>query len=445
MVAVPILTDQPGRLLAQARDFIRVDDRQMARQTLGSALSFLCDYIPAVSPRIEHCLETITVASRIYAESAQFGELTKDRERLAAVCSNLGTNFSNAFLIGSETMRQSVCRSKPHSLQLLITTDCNLSCIMCGRVRIGHKTLRLEAFEKVWAFLPSVSILSWQGGEVFIVEYFKELLRKIIAEFPHITHQITTNGLLIDQEMAEILAEGNVSLIFSIDSVVKKTYEGIRRGGNFDTLLRNLEMVGSAYAKRNCSNRFKLNVVVMQQNMGELHLFPAFCRKYGFGGFTYGYLRPLDPHDDLLLEQNPGLVKELSAIIGENERQFNAMGVGTSGDLKVVLKNEMLKHAGVPSDEEKTQCGGDGSCSLKKAPRCVRPWTNIAVFYDGTIKPSCECGLSLGNIYNDSLENVWNGNGMLRYREGMMNGKLNGMCVAACIDGVIQKEYEYLP
>lgn len=443
-MATPIESPNPLGYLVQARQHIRLQETTMARQVLSRAMSFLCEHIPSISGQIEPCLEAINVASRIHTESAAFTDLEADRQRLAAAFSRLGKNYQNAFISGAESMEETVCCSKPQSLQLLITTDCNLSCIMCWRVRSGHKTLSYDVFDKLWDILPSVSIISWQGGEVFVVDYFKKIMKEIISRFPHITHQITTNGLLIDKEMAAILADGNVSLLFSIDSVAKKTYESIRVGGNFDTLLKNLEIIGAEYAKRNCTNKFKLNAVVMRQNMRELHLFPEFCKKYLFGGFTYGYLRALNPDDDIFINQDFTVIQELVNIIEENEKEFSKNGIGTSGDLKVVLKNKLMSFAGGADVAELSALGSDGANILKKHLNCVRPWTNLAIFYDGTIKPSCECNLTLGNIYTDRIEDVWNGSNMRLYREGMINGKSGGTCSAECIKGIIQKEYEYM-
>jgi sulfatase maturation enzyme AslB (radical SAM superfamily) len=80
------------------------------------------------------------------------------------------------------------------------------------------------------------------GGEVFLVDYFKDLFAKA-SSYPNIDQSIITNGLLIDSQWLDILSGSRVNLTFSIDTVVKKTYEHIRQPAVFEDLLDNLGMI----------------------------------------------------------------------------------------------------------------------------------------------------------------------------------------------------------
>jgi tetratricopeptide (TPR) repeat protein len=170
------------------------------------------------------------------------------------------------------------CSFKPRLLGFFLGYQCNLKCIMCERVRRNPATLPLAVFEKIEEWIPYAQQIEWEGGEVFLVDYFQSLLTRIGKAYPSIIQNITTNGLLITDEWAEILAHLNVRMHFSIDSVVKKTYESIRNGGSFERLVENLEMMHNKYSKLYADNEytFSMNCLVMKRNAYELVMIPDF-------------------------------------------------------------------------------------------------------------------------------------------------------------------------
>ncbi len=137
--------------------------------------------------------------------------------------------------------RKIVLSSRPQTLRVILTNRCNIDCIMCDISSHGNDdTIPLEALSKIEPLLPYIESIDWQGGEVFMVPYFKAFLKSIIEKHGHITHAIQTNGLFLSDEWAEIIAANNITLLVSINSTRKEIYEHIHRGANFDRLLDNL-------------------------------------------------------------------------------------------------------------------------------------------------------------------------------------------------------------
>jgi sulfatase maturation enzyme AslB (radical SAM superfamily) len=223
----------------------------------------------------------------------------------------------NCLVNETETLNQTRCSSGPVSLLIVVTNDCNLRCAMCPRVKEASQTLPYEAFKNIEPFFPGVSSIGWQGGEVFMAPYFMDLLRTLQENHPHISHHITTNGLLIDRQIAGILSRGRVVLQFSVDSVKKKTYEAIRIGGDFDTLLRNLDTLCAAYPPV-IEQPFSVNAVVMKQNIYDLPLFPDFCKKYRVGQIKFSYIDGV-ANENLFSTGNAPMVKDLAKIMGDVE------------------------------------------------------------------------------------------------------------------------------
>ena len=83
-----------------------------------------------------------------------------------------------------------VLKSKPRKLAVILTTKCNLDCIMCplAHFRATHReanTIPYATIKKIYELYPYLQWIDWQGGEVFLIDYFKELFLKA-ASFPQI-------------------------------------------------------------------------------------------------------------------------------------------------------------------------------------------------------------------------------------------------------------------
>ncbi len=65
-----------------------------------------------------------------------------------------------------------------------------------------------------------------------------------------------------------------------------------------------------------------------------------------------------------------------------------------------------------------------------EAPFCHEPWTGIfSVQVDGTVR-CCPCfaQVKLGNIYESSIEEIWNASVLTQMRESFSNGELPEPC-----------------
>ncbi|MDD4894255.1 MAG: radical SAM protein, partial [Candidatus Omnitrophica bacterium] len=122
--------------------------------------------------------------------------------------------------------------SRVRRLGIVLTSECNINCIMCER-KLNNFTLPRQALEQIIGFFPYLDSIMWQGGEVFMVDYFKDFFEQA-SKFPQLAQEINTNGLLITQEWSEAIAKANTRMIFSIDSTDKDTYEYIRKGARFE-------------------------------------------------------------------------------------------------------------------------------------------------------------------------------------------------------------------
>jgi sulfatase maturation enzyme AslB (radical SAM superfamily) len=128
-----------------------------------------------------------------------------------------------------------ILESKPQAMIVMLSNLCNINCIMCG-VKDKKWELPKKTIMEIIEYFPYLEYIQWQGGEVFLLDYFKGLFREA-ARFPNIRQIINTNGLLITEDWAKDLIGGKADITFSIDGVTKDVYEYVRKGAEFEDLL----------------------------------------------------------------------------------------------------------------------------------------------------------------------------------------------------------------
>lgn len=316
-----------------------------------------------------------------------------------------------------------VLDSKPRVLVPVLTNKCNLRCIMCSRIRLNKfYTLSFKLMKKLYKLFDYLEEIELQGGEVFLVDYFKELYHEI-GKYPNIYKRIVTNGLLIDQELADILAKiGNLELTYSIDAVTKETYEKIRAGGKYSDLIRSLELINNANKKYSSNVKLRINATVMKYNYKEMEKYPEFCKKYNIENIRFDFMRPdVLPQEDIILSRDEHHTPLLCKIVEEMENKCKEMNIGFHCAFKPLIT----------SYSNKTNV----DCNSNKF-KCKLPWKKMFVDIDGFIYPDCICQESIGNIA-DPIEEVWNSERMQLYRKNISNGSIDGWCSKHCVDGTI--------
>lgn len=341
--------------------------------------------------------------------------------------------------------KRTILKSKPHRLMILLTTKCNLECIMCHRVRVRKQTVPFDAIKKIYDLLPYVTWINWQGGEVFLVDYFKQLFLKI-RNYRHIYQTILTNGLLIDDEWAKILAESNTGVTYSIDAVTKQTYEKIRRGARFDDLLKSCGRISKYREKYNSSTPLEITAVVMRSNYRELYLFPEFCKKNGFTNLRFDYLHPeIVPEEDVILKRSPDAVEYMRNVIPEIEMKCKELNIGFDCTFRGFLDDERKQSSSPNPDrmltkhKERSEINNKNySGVLQGNIKCKLPWQQFTIVASekGDVQPDCACIYPVGNLMESKIDEIWNSEKMQLYRHNLITGNVKNWCAKKCLIGM---------
>ena len=120
--------------------------------------------------------------------------------------------------------------SRPRCLGLVLGNACNIDCLHCYQSKSGENLLHPPEIGEVLrrelrAFYPYLSTLRIQGGEVFAIRGFRELIDDVAEVVRRPILNISTNGTLIDDEWAERLVRTPFSNVtVSIDGGTRATH-----------------------------------------------------------------------------------------------------------------------------------------------------------------------------------------------------------------------------
>lgn len=160
--------------------------------------------------------------------------------------------------------------------------SCNLRCQTCRNSLIYESSDRNDYLTEfmINQLISKYSVINCAGdGEVFASEYYKKIIKSSVGK--NIIFQ--TNGVLaypdkVDKLIDEI--QGKIVFTVSVDAATKETYEKIRRGGNFNQLIKNLTYIGEQ-VKRGRIATLVLNFVISAVNVDEIESFVNLARNVG--------------------------------------------------------------------------------------------------------------------------------------------------------------------
>jgi len=161
----------------------------------------------------------------------------------------------------------------PEMLNLSFDRTCNLSCPSC-RDQVESYELDNNIMDNISnSFGNSVIKIGITGsGDAFASKIFRNFLINFDYEkFPKTSSiHLQTNGLLLTENMWNKMHKiHNLigSICISVDASTKETYEIIRRGGNWNTLMNNLKFI----SKLDCFIYFVF--IVQDTNYKEMKSF----------------------------------------------------------------------------------------------------------------------------------------------------------------------------
>jgi MoaA/NifB/PqqE/SkfB family radical SAM enzyme/Flp pilus assembly protein TadD len=334
--------------------------------------------------------------------------------------------------------------SKIRRLTVTLSNRCNLSCIMCLTHNVPWEIPK-ETIKEIFSLFPYLEKVMWQGGEVFALDYFDEILA-CACQFPNLRQSIVTNGQLITEKIADKLVKNNTELTFSVDGVTKDIYEYIRRGANFERLIANIKLISELKKQYKSTIVLNLNVAVMKSNYRQLEGFVDFAKELGF---EFVCLMPIHIHlktpEDIFANQDIEALSFITDISPKIEERAKQYGIRLENRLPRLNEEQ-------GSDFLNKIKNGDNVKDSKKDDfiklLCHIPWQQLLIDYDGSVRPDCLCRIekSVGSLLeNPSLEDIWNNEAMVEYRKRILAHCYVDFCNSICYSNKIAESHFKIP
>ncbi len=277
-------------------------------------------------------------------------------------------------------------------IQWHITNLCNLRCEHCYQEDFSKK------YDLDWGGLKKISdnilgtLNQWNqtatihltGGEPLLKQELFSLL-KDLDESPVVEELgIITNGLLFNEDVIQRLSKFSKlkKIKVSLDGPDEETNDSIRQEDTFDRVIKNISLI-----KEKSSFEIILMFTVMRRNVRGLPAFFKLSQELGTDGFIIERFIPWgrgrERMDEVL---NKGEWRELI------ETLLNFFSIDE--------KNALLPYQAFQvnfNGEEPELLGAP--CVIGKDGLCIMP--------EGSVFPCRRFPVSIGNLLNDPLKEIW--------------------------------------
>jgi len=301
--------------------------------------------------------------------------------------------------------------SKPRNVMIVLTNTCDINCVMCYQNRDSVRNISKKLVDIVLDNMRYFERLTWQGGEVLILPYFKDILLKTL-QFPVIHQTIISNFQNVSDEVTELIAKNNMTLTISIDGAFKETYEKIRIGASFDRLEKNLKKLNEYILKYKSFIIMKINFVIMKINYKEIPDIIDFAYRHNVP--IVSFMRCISKNDNIRIAKEDE--NEVASYIKKAQEKADKYNIR-------IINTFFSEY----NDTEKSPI------EEKKGLFCHLPWHEMIIHEDDTIKPHCACGYAnyVNAVNCNDIYDMWNGEVMQKYRKQLLKNEY-GRCIGEC-------------
>jgi GTP 3',8-cyclase len=233
-------------------------------------------------------------------------------------------------------------------VRIAVTSQCNLRCSYC--MSEGHEErsdrfslLNKEEMITIMKVLASLGVtkVRFTGGEPLLRQDIAELVGEAKKNSSIKNVGLTTNGLLLDRFLPDLIAAGLDAINFSIDTLDRRRYHAITRRDEYLRVQKNLDkLLGTGHIA------VKLNVVLMRDiNSDEISRFVDFTKDHAIT-VRFMELQPFDDNQiwrtgrflgaDKIQELLNAHYPELQSVNGSATEYFSYTLPGHNGSIAII-------------------------------------------------------------------------------------------------------------
>jgi radical SAM protein with 4Fe4S-binding SPASM domain len=298
------------------------------------------------------------------------------------------------------------------------TTDgCNLRCSFCTRDNKKITIMNTSNFNnilgKIKTHIKKLQIsCAW---EYSIADNASEIVGAI-SEYNISDTTIYTNGQILPDKLINSIIKSKINnIVFSIGESEKETYEKLRKGANYEKLLYNIGKLNSEKKKMGSSlPKICSNLTILNSNIQQLPEFVHIAHHFGISEIRGRHL---------IL--NDGLDMDHEVITDINRA------------------NTILKSAQLKAEKLRITFNIPYYSNNYTEKKCKAPWEQFYITSKGDISicPRIHKYHSIGNIINQTLEDILNSKKYFEIQNEMTCKKFTNPVCPICIENNESSKY----
>ena len=346
----------------------------------------------------------------------------------------------------------------PRVVTLQLTEACNLRCKMCyywgetgcySNAEPGRKpeTLDFELLKEVIEYLSPVKpFYSLFGGEPLLYPQLEELILKVkglgsVIDTP-------TYGTMLSEHAAMLVRTGFDSVRISIDGP-REVNDAQRGKGSYDKAMAGIETLYHEKLRVGKRTPF-IDVIYTITPTNYLSIEQFFLEELNLSAIDRvsiqmvnfltaemgeSYSQFLKSEFDLTSERYwRGLLRSPDDFKGMDVNELATQVKKVRKRLSALGKSILLLPPTFSRENLSAYLKADWNSMTDQYRSCLVPWFGVDITATGDLAP-CHVyyDLVIGNLYEQSFEEIWNGDKYQRFREYMLQNKFMSICPGCCI------------
>jgi MoaA/NifB/PqqE/SkfB family radical SAM enzyme len=344
-------------------------------------------------------------------------------------------------------VRDGVAYGGPYHVEIHPADRCNIDCFFCSTaVFRGTDELPMQRFEELideFKLAGTRSLRFGGGGEPMFHRRFKDILRRIIAAGLPI-EEITTNAVLLGDEVAELLTQCCDEIVVSLNTVTAESYAKMMKTTerNYQRVLDNVRgQIAIRNARGAKGPKITLQFLVWKENYTMIPQMYALGRELGVDNIFFNGLGWLPAEQQMNDEERAAMMKLYEQVVREDEFRWistiNSFERNISAEVRQMVERLAAERASLPfSERVRRFIARPESLSRKLTHRrkmrdserirketesfvenCIMAWFTMVIRSEGSVAPCCILqDKRMGNIMERSLREVWYGEDYNRFR-----------------------------
>jgi radical SAM protein with 4Fe4S-binding SPASM domain len=341
---------------------------------------------------------------------------------LAAIERNLELNHREQY------EQREYLRSHPIAVAVPTGGRCNLRCLFCTDRETGtpqYTDLTLSQFLTLADAIGDASRVQLYGwGEPFLNPAYETIFDHVADHYPGIRIHISTNGTLLSQHWIDkLIGFGKCLVNVSLNAATPETYARVTGRTLFHDAVGALRRLVRAREERDADDFVvTASFVTIKQNRQDLPRFIELCAELGIRNAKLVDLNILsEKHRGLFLGDDPAATR--AAFLHAREI---ALKRGVCIDTLVHSPAEYYQqdrssysYPELPKDLQPFWKRNGKALFYPQDGECYEPWQTFMMTQGGAVYTCCRGREAMGNLREQSFEEVWNGEKYRAYRRSI--------------------------